>query len=446
MLLAYLFIALAIVRDNGAFAGLPFMLVAVALLHRALARGEGAPRRWTVALFFAVFAVVAWWHSASFYFTDGAPCWPLVAVTLGQCGLGALVCLRPRVPPRLALAASLALFAALGASAIHRTAEPRIDLFFIQRDGARALLAGQNPYNATFPNPYDAAETRSYFGDGRRALSEYPYPPLSLLATTLGLLAGGDVRYALLAAQLGIALVLFAVARRNQKPPWFALALPILHLANPRGAFVLEQSWTDALPALCFVGLLTIPSFFGARRDAATPPPLRDELAAALWLGLLLAFKQYGVLLLPLLCHPRGPRLRTLALAVGIAAAVSLPLFLWDPRAFINDVLLFQLRQPFRLDAMSLAPLLARISGWRAPGALALVAAAAAMAFGWRRIAGPRTFALVAALTYCWFFLTAKQAFCNYYYFLGVLVLGAAAVRDPGDWQPPTQRTQPAPA
>jgi hypothetical protein len=430
VLLAYVFIALAIVADNGSFNGLPFMVAAVVVLHRVLRRGERAPRRGHVALLFAAFAASAWWRAAQFYFTRGEPSWPLVAVTLAQCGLGALVCLRPRVPARLALGASLVLFAILGAAAIHRTAVPRIDVFHLQQDGARALLAGRNPYAIpTFPNPYGADETRAYFGDARPSLSEYPYPPLSLVATPLGFAAGGDVRYALLAAQLGIAILLFVVARRSGQPPWFALALPIAHLANPRGAFVLEQSWTDALPALCFVGVLSVRSFFAGPRDRRPAAP--GELGTALWLGLLLAVKQYGVILLPLLLHRRGPRLCTLALALLIAAAVTLPLFLWDPRAFVDDVLLFQLRQPFRPDSLSLAALVARTVGWRAPGALALIAAAAAIALGWRRIAGPRTFALVSALTFAWFFLTAKQAFCNYYYFLGVMVLSAVAARDP---------------
>ena len=61
---------------------------------------------------------------------------------------------------------------------------------------------------------------------------------------------------------------------------------------------------------------------------------------------------------------------------------------------------------------------------------LALVAAGAATVLCWRRIAGPRSFALVSALVFAWFFLSAKQAFCNYYYFLGIMVLAAAASRD----------------
>ena len=45
--------------------------------------------------------------------------------------------------------------------------------------------------------------------------------------------------------------------------------------------------------------------------------------------------------------------------------------------------------------------------------------------------AAPSRLPLALAFAYACFFLFAKQAFCNYYYFEGVLILSAAALLEP---------------
>jgi hypothetical protein len=113
-----------------------------------------------------------------------------------------------------------------------------------------------------------------------------------------------------------------------------------------------------------------------------------------------------------------------------------LPLFVWGPHDFVKGVLLFQLRQPFRPDAMSIPAFVASVGGGRAPGVLALAGALAAGAFSWKRVskdAPASRLPLATAFVYMAFFLCAKQAFCNYYYMIGVLVLGAVALLAPAE-------------
>jgi hypothetical protein len=76
---------------------------------------------------------------------------------------------------------------------------------------------------------------------------------------------------------------------------------------------------------------------------------------------------------------------------------------------------------------MSLPGLLQWATGVRLPGFVAVIAAALALAFWWRKVTDARLLPLAAACVYGVFFLTAKQSFCNYYYFLGIVVLAAAA-------------------
>jgi hypothetical protein len=86
------------------------------------------------------------------------------------------------------------------------------------------------------------------------------------------------------------------------------------------------------------------------------------------------------------------------------------------------------------MDALSIPAYVAKLTGWRAPGAVALAGAAGAIGIAWSRLRrGPELgmWLLAAAIVYMGFFLFAKQAFCNYYYFVGVLILGAAATLEP---------------
>ena len=159
---------------------------------------------------------------------------------------------------------------------------PPIDVFVFQHDAVAALLAGVDPYAITFANPY---RTAVYYGPGLvvdgRLMFGFPYPPLSLVLSTLGQWVGGDVRYAQLGATT-LAAVFLATMRRG---PVGALAAG-LYLFTPRALFVLQQSWTEPFVVLFLVATV----WCGVRHPRAAPYVL----------GLFLAIKQYAPLALPL--------------------------------------------------------------------------------------------------------------------------------------------------
>ena len=175
----------------------------------------------------------------------------------------------------------------------------------------------------------------------------------------------------------------------------------------------------------------------------------RAQLGQGLVLGLVLAAKQYAVLLLPLFLAPRfrpaWPRAalwRTTGLAVGISGLGLLPFLLWHPRDLFEDLVLFQMRQPFRPDALTLPALFHFATGLRAPGALALLGAAASLLWIFPRLPRqPAGLLFGAALCLFGFFALAKQAFCNYYSLVAVLLLlcAAAAAREESPSQRPGQ-------
>jgi hypothetical protein len=400
---------------SGMLSGLPFVLGSAALLLHALVRGSSLASR-TVPWLIAVSVFFALANSPA----HGRLLAILAPLTILQAAIAIAAWLRPGLAGRSALGVVLGLYAVGGALWLTRGPPPRIDVFMLEQDGSRDLEHGLDPYRCTFPNFYTKEETRVFFGDERTELREYPYPPLSLLATTVGHRIGGDVRWTLLTAQLGIALLLFALARGAGHDAGVALAIATLHLLHPRGLQVLDLGWTDSMPACAFL------AFLWAQQ--------RRMRGLGVVLGLFVGAKQYSLIALPIVFRTGRVQARAWMQALVTAAVTTLPFFLWSPHDFVNDVVLFQLRQPFREDALSIPAFVAWASGWHAPGALAIAGAGAALACAWSRIgprADPSALPLTTALVYMGFFLFAKQAFCNYYYFVGTIIVAAAALLPP---------------
>jgi hypothetical protein len=331
--------------------------------------------------------------------------------------LQALELKRLRLP---LLAIALLAFAIVVSLTFLRDARnPGIDVFMFQQMSADALLHGENPYAIRYPNLYPP--DAGFYGPGvvnadNRLDYGFPYFPLSLLMVVPAYAAGGDSRFAhvfAIAATTG----LMVAARPGRR----AGLVAILFLLTPAVLFIVQQSWTEPLLALMFS--LTI--FFALRWRRGLPYAL----------GLLFATKQYTVLMVPLvwllLDEPRTWKkfVVLLAKAAGVALAITLPFFLWNPRAFYRAVVVFQFLQPFRLDALSYLvwihhnyPQLT-IERW-APFLSVVPAIAFAL---WRCPRTPAGFAAAVTLVYLIFFAFNKQAFANYYYFLIATACWSAA-------------------
>jgi hypothetical protein len=389
------------------------LLVAAGLLCALLARGVRAPDHldWVILAACGLGLL----RPPGAHITAALPRVAISLLSLAIGIVGVLAWRRPRLARAPALVGVLLLSAVIGGLVIVESPRPRIDVFGRQQEGAEALLEGKNPYRVSYSNPYTVEQTQKYFGDVRGDLSEYPYPPLSLGLTTLGYLVGRDVRWTLLTAQLATPLLLFLLARRFGHSPSTALGLSVLQLVHPRGTFMLEQAWTDDLVGCAF--LLVLHAL--ASRSSA-------RLGGAL-LGLFLASKQYSIVIMPLLWPHRMVPRAWWPFALGVAVLVAMPFVLWGPIDLFDDVVMYQLRLPSRADAMSLPGLIQCTTGIRLPGIVS-VAAALAVLFAWsRKRVGAGHLALAAVSVYGAFFIMAKQAFCNYYYFVGVLLLAAAA-------------------
>jgi hypothetical protein len=343
----------------------------------------------------------------------------VVAVTaLVALGLSGL-----RLTAKLWFPAILCVHVLLGAFVIERSPLPFIDVFMYHREASRALLQGQNPYAARYPDIYG---TRlNYDGPG---LSEngwmkngFPYPPASLLFSLPGYAAVRDFRYSSLAAVTLTGLLISALG--VGRIPKLAAAL---FLFMPRTFYVVEMGWTEPFAAL----MLSVTVYLALRR--------RPGLAASL--GVFFALKQHLLLLAPLaqlLPSERPswrPTLRRLTTAGAVASLLTVPFLLWDAGAFVSSVVLYHMQGPFRIDALSFASCLARQGIVELPswvGFAALVPASFACL--WRLPRTPAAYAGAVASTLLPFFLLGIQAFCNYFFFLIAALCTAVAATAGGD-------------
>lgn len=338
-------------------------------------------------------------------------------VTLQAVGI-ALGVARIRLARHLWFPVVLAASMGLGVWMIKASPNPYIDVTAVHREAIDALLDGRDPYRISFPNIYEPALAREFYNPaavfGDRILFAYPYPPPSLFFAVPGQVLFGDYRYAE-AALLVLGAALIGFSRRDLTSRLAACLL----LTTPRVWFVIEQGWTE--PIGIFLLALTVFLL------------IRQPVAAGLAAGIFVVTKQYlgftGLAVLRLV-FMKARLWPWTALAVAFtAAAVTLPLALWHPTAFMRNVVWLQTLEPFRSDSLSFLSWAAREGLGRGSYVWAVgaaVSAAAITSVATRN--SPTGFAASVALTTFAMFAFGSKAFCNYYFFvIGALCCAVAA-------------------
>jgi hypothetical protein len=306
--------------------------------------------------------------------------------------------------------------AALGAWAVRTSPAPNIDVVVVQQKAIDKLAVGRSPYSLTFRDIYRGSG--GFYAEGMSTGSRVqfglPYPPLTLAFIAPADWLLGDLRYAQVAALTAAALLMAALGWTRH-----AVLSAALLLTTPRVLFQLEQGWTEPFAIL----LMALTTALIRRQSPKAP----------LVLGLTMAVKQYlaaTLVLLPLIPNARGvSRERAAAIAVGTAAAVTLPFIIWDPAGFFESVVLLQFREPFRRDSLSVLAWLAQreihLPTLATTAAAALAAALLAVVRLPRSAGGFAAGMMLVSFT---LFAFGKKAFCNYYFFvLGAMALAVAS-------------------
>ena len=345
-----------------------------------------------------------------------SPLWTMMTACAILGIAGALLIFRKLPHMKFVFGLFLLIYAAMTVVLL-RSSPAHIDVEIYLREGSDALLHGHNPYAITIPNIYPPQVAEQLYGPGMvingRVAWGFPYLPLALLVAIPGHLLG-DVRYSQLIAMVVTALALFALASDR-----LGRVAAILGVASVSAIPILTGAWTEPTSVALLACLV-----LALKR--------RRHLIAALFLGLLLVSKQYFVVVIPIVWLIRQWLTRRIILiGLGLAAAVTLPLFIVDPATFWKCITGIQ-TAALRPDSLSLLVSSVQTFGWPPPwtyGVLPLLAGGlTALILALRAPRTPAAFAGAVGLTLLVTILLSRQAFTNYYFMVrGALLIAAVA-------------------
>lgn len=272
---------------------------------------------------------------------------------------------------------------------------PNIDVWFILQGASEGLRHGSNMYTQHWTGSPGITE-------------QFPYLPMTAVLLAPFRWLFGDVRIGLLAATAIGAYFVSRIAPRDVGGGLGALVLLI-----PGIAFLVEASWTEPLVLMCLTGAV-LATLRGHRRWSV------------LSLGIAVATKQHAWLLLPMFAAwPAFGRRRTLE-SIGVGAALCMPWFIANPRAFWSDAFSYNLHLAPRPDSLDLFSFATRM-GWTPPFWLVGVATLVAIGLAVRIARTPSGVLLGGAFALGVFNLLNKQTFFNEWWLVTSLLLAAAA-------------------
>ena len=304
---------------------------------------------------------------------------------------------------------------------------PHIDVWTSSQRAVDYFLDGKNPYTQSYADIYNGKY--DYF-------PSFPYLPAYLYWATLGVFLfkkAHDVRVSLLAAELITAAFIGGIARQQKLPPLTAMLLVVTWLSFPVDLFILEQAWIDELLLVAFAG-------------AVWALASRRFVVAGIFLGVACATKQYAVLGVSFFAvyawRNGGLRgLVRLGLATGlVAAAFMLPFALANFAQFTKYTLMSWGGALPRPDSLSFAAYWAHKQAPVGDDELRAVYKPFALVSGvvWLGLLGwlasrkrptMRELLIATGSATGLLLLVAKQAFCNYYYFMSFFIFAAMMFR-----------------
>lgn len=287
-----------------------------------------------------------------------------------------------------------------------------VDVWSWTETCTRALLQGLHPYTVRAPDLQGGA-----FSYGAPS-TIYPYMPLTLLASAPWVALAGDYRIGLACCLPATVALMRAAGRRLAVDAAIVDVITLALVLHPQA---------HAITAVGYIEPLLVTTAAGFLLFAVAAPAGYGEAVAFL---LLPATKQYVAAPAVLYLAMRG-RARTAAAGAAVAVATVAPFLIWNWRATIDGILFF-VRAPmgFRVDSDSMVAVVAALTGVKAPPLLAVVTqfGTAALVYPLLKGRGLAGLLLASAISLLASFLVATQAFTNYYYFAGALLLFSALV------------------
>jgi hypothetical protein len=293
---------------------------------------------------------------------------------------------------------------------------PTIDVFTWTQSSVHALLHRIHPYTVIAPDVYGGRHDPGY------TVSVYPYMPATLLIYTPWVGLFGDFRFAL-GASLVLAIGLLRdIGQRLGVNSRLTFAAMLAIVVHPSSSRMIESGWTEPL----LVAAAALFAYFAIRSP--------DGIGQAATFLFLPALKQYVVapVILYVIRARHAMQPRALIAGLSLSAATILPFLVWNWGATLSGML-FQMAAPTvpRLESTSLVAWFATTSGIYPGRWASAVVQLIVGAIAWWRLKehGLSGLLLASALSLYATFLVGWQAFVNYYYFVGALLVLAALTR-----------------
>jgi hypothetical protein len=294
---------------------------------------------------------------------------------------------------------------------------PSIDVWHLQQRAVEILLQGKNPYSTPVDDIYAGGIA---FGHQKY----YAYAPLNLLLSIPAKVCFGDYRYGLLTA-LTASLLLFRQTG-NRLGVWSHRIdlLTMAALLHPRLDRLVIYGWLE--PYLILLLSLFVYLYVCGKRG----------LLPTMILFAMPLLKQYVAVPLLLYLLLLRPPLVAICWSALLGVIMLSPLLLSNFSATLYHGFLFFVQSlGFRPDSLSIAALVFNVSGHQmgVKTALGVQLLSGLLAAHILRKDSDRltAFLMSSALSLIASFLFAPQAFVNYYFFAGVIVLWAALCASP---------------
>lgn len=290
--------------------------------------------------------------------------------------------------------------------------KPHIDVWVYAKLGADHVLSGESPYGKHYPDLYN----------GQFELTNgFVYWPVHTILFSINKFFVSDVRWILVLAHLFSLRLVYSFSKALKYNDTQALMHTLLWAAFPVTFFVIENSWVDVMSITLLIAHSTA-LFKGRLRTAG------------LLLGLIVASKQYMVFFpifgLIYVVKKFNWKMGITYTCYSLLSAliVFTPFLVWSFDEFIKDTFLDLLTLGARDDALSWVAYFIKYHGFTIPGKytgiLYIVSFIGLIIISSRqKIPSLNTYHFSSIVMYSIVFLFGKQAFCNYYYMLSIIVL-----------------------
>ncbi len=304
-------------------------------------------------------------------------------------------------------------------------AKPIIDVYVHLKEAVEYFLTFKNPYSNVYTQVYSPERIKEFYYDDPIFLKHVPYQsvtPVCIAIYAIGHILG-DIR--IINAIFFSLTPIFLKNICSNIFPTFSddvhKKMALVSLLFPAQLYLIFFAWSEII--IGFFIILFIYFFLN-----------KQVVASYISLGILLSLKQYSVVyFIPFLFIMNLKDWKLYMVTGGIIIFPLIFYALWNLSGFIDSIVLYELKQPFRIDSIGIPALLVRYLGVKVYSGIlniliSLLSFIMSVYYSFKKMPALDTehkkmkFMLYVILfQFANFLMFSKQSFINHYYFLAMI-------------------------